>query len=133
MKMKAGLFLAAALLLTGCGNNDDEIHYVKTSVLYDTLIDMYSNTDDYLGKNYHMVGTLYPTTDDDETFYSIYADGTNGQEGIGLELDWDDFSGFKDFDTIMVEGKIDRATATHDGKEITYLVLRVSKIEKRED
>lgn len=135
MKKKAGLFLVAALMLTGCGTqtDDTEMHYVKTSVLYDTLVDMYSNPDDYLGKNYHMVGTLYPTTDDDETFYSIYADGTGGAEGLGLELDWDDFSAYKDFDTIMVEGKIDRVTATHEGKEITYLVMRVSQIEKRDE
>lgn len=143
MKKELILLFGAAMMMTGCsgenqnGNqnnqqDDGKMQYIKTSVLYDTLMDMYTNPDNYLGKTYHMVGRLYPSESDGEKFYSIYADGTGGKEGIGLELDWSDFSAFKDNETITVEGKVERETGTHDGKEFTYLVLRVSKIEKRE-
>ena len=130
------LFTAsAALLLTACGSgggSEAEMQYIKTSVLYDTLSDMYENPDDYLGKSFHMVGTLYPTEEDGTKFYSVYAEETPGGHGIGLELDWNDFSGFEDYENVTVEGKLDKETGTHDGNEIQYLVLRVTKIEKRD-
>lgn len=138
MNKKLFPLLTAMLLVTGCGSKTTEdsgdpadMQYIKSSVLYDTLMNMYSDPDSYLGKYYHMVGRLYPSTDDGETFYSVYAEGTSGH-GIGLELDWDDFSGFTDNETITVEGKLERETGTHDGETIHYLVLRVSKIEKRD-
>ncbi|MBR4200383.1 MAG: hypothetical protein IKQ91_03780 [Oscillospiraceae bacterium] len=126
---------AAAVLLTACGtgSSEAEMQYIKTSVLYDTLSDMYQNPDAYLGKQFHIVGTLYPSTDHDgETFYSVYAEETRGGHGIGLELDWNDFSGFTDYETVTVEGTLDKEKGNHDGEEIQYLILRVSKLEKRD-
>lgn len=131
--------LAAALLLTGCGEknssqsaaDDNDMQYIKTSVLYDTLMQMYSAPDDFLGKKFHMVGTLYPSTSDGESFYSIYAKPSGGGEGIGLELEWDDFSGMQDYDTVTVEGTLKKEKSEHDGNQIEYLVLQVSSIEKR--
>lgn len=71
MKQKLMRIAAAGLLLSGCGKKtessaaDDTMHYVKTSVMYDTIEDMYADPDSYVGKNYHFVGTLYPGTDDE--------------------------------------------------------------------
>ena len=124
----------SAMLLTACGskNSTDDMQYIKTSVLYDTISDMYDNPDQYLGKNFHMVGTLYPSTEDDGTkFYSIYAEESPNSHGIGLELDWSDYSGLEDYDTVTVEGKLDKDKGMHDGEEVEYLVLRVSMLEKR--
>ena len=126
---------AAALLLTACGDTSSapqEMQYIKTSVTYNTIYDMYINSESYLGGLYHIVGTLYPSTDEDgETFYSVYAKSPDG-EGIGLELDWNDFSGIDDYDTITVEGTLDLEKGTHDGAEIEYLILRCTMVEKRE-
>jgi uncharacterized membrane protein YcgQ (UPF0703/DUF1980 family) len=108
------------------------MQYIKTSVLYDTLINMYSAPDNYLGKQFHMVGQLYPSTHDDESFYSIYAKPTDGGEGIGLELEWPDFSGLQDYDTITVEGTLEQRTGTENGTQYGYLVLKVSSLEKRD-
>ena len=124
----------SAMLLTACGskNSTDDMQYIKTSVLYDTISDMYDNPDQYLGKKFHMVGTLYPSTEDDGTkFYSIYAEESPNSHGIGLELDWSDYSGLEDYDTVTVEGKLDKDKGMHDGEEVEYLVLRVSMLEKR--
>ena len=124
----------SAMLLTACGskNSTDDMQYIKTSVLHDTISDMYDNPDQYLGKNFHMVGTLYPSTEDDGTkFYSIYAEESPNSHGIGLELDWSDYSGLEDYDTVTVEGKLDKDKGVHDGEEVEYLVLRVSMLEKR--
>lgn len=136
MKQK---ILAAALcgmLLCACGEKEEsssEMQYIKTAVLYDTLTDMYENPDAYLNKTYHMVGTLYPSKDDDgNVLYSIYATQPGSDHGIGLELDWPDFSGFSDYDKITVEGKLDQDHGQYQGKKIDYLVLRVSLLEKRE-
>ena len=97
---------AAALLLCACGEKGEsssEMQYIKTTVLYDTLSNMYANPDQYLGKTYHMVGTLYISTDDDGTeIRSVYASQPNSDHGIGLELDWSDFSGVEKNDKIMV-------------------------------
>ena len=137
MKKQIILISAAALLLTACGDKSSitqEMQYIKTSVMYDTICAMYDEPDSYLGGNYHMVGTLYPSTDDDgETFYSIYAPDANNDHGIGIELDWSDYSGLKDYDRVTVEGKLDKQKGQHDGQEIEYLILRVTKLEKRAD
>ena len=126
----------ALMLLTACGNSSsvsDEMHYIKTSVMYDTIYDMYQNPVDYLGRNYHMVGTLYPGTEGDETFYSVYATDPQSGHGIGIELDWDNYEGLEDYDKITVEGKIDKQNSIHEGEEVEILILRVSMLEKRED
>ena len=140
--MKSRLFpaVAAAVMLAACNSDtkngdsgsETDMQYIKTSVLYDTIMQIYSQPDDYLGKNYHMVGELYPSTKGDEKFYSIYAKGTGGHEGIGLELDWNDFSGFQDHETVTVEGKLEKQPRMYDGKEQEFVVLHVTKLEKRE-
>ncbi len=141
MNFKWMIPAAALLLLTACGGKtessasaDDSMHYVKTSVMYDTITDMYANPDSYVGKNYHFVGTLYPGTDHDcgEQFYSISATDPDGDEEIGIELDWSDYSGLADYDLVTVEGKLDRTKIQHDGSEMEILILRVSSLEKRE-
>ena len=140
---KTGTLLLAALLLTACGDSSEisvpqEMQYIKTSVLYDTITDMYQNPDRYVGGIYHMVGTLYPSVDDSgETFYSVYAPDADGDHGIGLELDWPDFSGFTDFETVTVEGRLEVAEAqqTVSGadhpEKVQYLILRTTRLEKR--
>ena len=137
--MKKKLIIAAAasaMLLYACGEKNEssqEIEYIKTAVLYDTLSDMYANPDQYLGKTYHIVGTLYSSQDDDGTvIYSVYGTQQNSDHGIGLELDWSDFSNVKVNDKIMVEGKLERESGTFHGEKMEYLVLRVSTLEKRE-
>ena len=142
MIRKAGalsVLLTAGLLLTGCANKTStestaqKVHYIKTSVMYDTLLDIYNNKDQYLGETLHMVGLLYPSKDENEDiFYSIYAEPQNGGEGIGLELDWSDFSEFEDFDKVMVEGKLEQTTVQENGSDREILILRVSTIEKRD-
>lgn len=127
---------AAALLLSACGEkaeSSQEMQYIKTSVLYDTLMDMYSDPESYLGQQFHMVGELYPTTDGDEKFYSIYGRPTSNGEGIGLELEWSDFDGLADYDKIAVEGTLEERKDQHEGQERKYLVLKVSSLEKREN
>ena len=130
---KTAILAAGLLLLTGCGETQDqEVHYIKTSVMYNTLTDMYQNPDDYLGKIYHMTGTLYPSTDQNgQTFYSVYVEGADGH-GIGLELDYSSFEGLADYDTITVEGKLEKETGNVNGTQSEYLILRVSSLEKRE-
>lgn len=136
MKRLGMMIPISAVLLTACGAKDSapaEMQYIKTSVTYETISDMYANPDAYLGKPYHIVGTLYPSQDDDgETFYSVYAEASSGGHGIGLELDWEKGDGFEDYDTVTVEGILETETAVHDGSEIEYLILRVSMLEKRE-
>lgn len=124
----------AALLLTACGGESSAaaMQYIKSVETYDTLSDMYQNPDSYLGKQYHIVGTLYPSTDaNGEKFYSVYAEDSHGDDGIGLELDWSDFSGFADYDKITVEGTLDKEKETHDGASVEYLILRCTTVEKR--
>lgn len=137
--MNKQTIIAAALsclLLNGCGakesSAENEMQYIKTSVLYDTIMDMYSNPDNYLGRQFHMVGQLYPSTHGDEQFYSIYAKPTSGGDGIGLELEWSDFSGLEDFDTITVEGTLEQRTGSDNGSHYGYMVLKVSSLEKRD-
>lgn len=128
------MIAGTGILLASCGGeaSSDEMQYIKTSVTYDTLCDMYASPDSYLGKQFHMVGTLYPSTDDDgETFYSVYASDGDGGHGIGLELDWDDYSGIADFDTVTVEGRLEKENGTNEGEKVEYLILRVSMLEKR--
>ena len=71
MKQARTLILlgAAMLLLTACGNgrqssSEPEMIYVKSTTLYDTISEIYADPDSYLGKNFHMVGTLYPSEED---------------------------------------------------------------------
>ena len=142
IKMKKRMTTAAlaAMLLCACGDKSkpeessaQEMQYIKSMLLYDTICDMYENPDDYLGKTYHMSGTLYPSSDDDgKTIYSIYAKESGSDEGIGLELDWSDYSGLQSYDPITVEGTLEQDTGTYQGNEVDYLVLRVSSLEKRE-
>lgn len=142
MNKKAGVLsvlLTAGLMLAGCANKSStesaaqKVHYIKTSVLYDTLVDIYNNSENYLGETLHMVGTLYPSKDEnEEIFYSIYAEPQTGGEGIGLELDWSDFSEFEDFDKVMVEGTLEQTTIQEHGSDREILILRVSTIEKRD-
>ncbi len=136
--------LTALLLCAGCltacnsqssAPESTEMQYIKTSVFYDTVMDMYQNPDNYLGKQYHMVGTLYEIEDDEtgEVFRSIYGTSpTDRGEGIGIELRWDNFEGIAADDKITVEGTLDSEKGTHDGEEREFLILRVSMLEKRE-
>lgn len=130
--------LAAAALLTGCGSDDsasldkEKMEYIKTSVAYETICAMYNNPKDYLGKYYHIVGELYPSYDDNgEKFYSVYVELSSGGDGIGIELEWDDFGDMQDYDKITVEGRLDTASGVHNGASVTYLVLHCSMVEKR--
>ncbi|MCR5306031.1 MAG: hypothetical protein K6E36_05990 [Oscillospiraceae bacterium] len=127
----------ALLLLTACGDPSssisEQMQYIKTSVMYDTIYDMYQNPDSYLGGIYHMVGTLYPGTEGDEKFYSVYAEDPQSGHGIGIELDWDNYDGISDYDRITVEGKLDKQKSIHEGEETEILILRVSMLEKRAD
>lgn len=136
MKQLGIISLAGTVLLTACGaqaSEPAEMQYVKTSVTYETISDMYANPDNYLGKPFHIVGMLYPSEDDDgETFYSVYAEEPNSGHGIGLELDWENTGDIEDFDTITVEGVLETEKGSHNGSDIEYLILRVSMLEKRE-
>ena len=72
------LTICGMLLLNGCGDpgssdSEPEMIYVKSVSLYDTITDIYADPDTYLGKQYHMVGTLYPSTDDSgSNFYLLF-------------------------------------------------------------
>lgn len=136
--MKKLVLLTAAwmsvFMLTGCNDTpaDDEMIYVKTSTMYDTLYNMYSYPEEYLGGMYHMVGELYAYEDDDSgaVIYSVYCE-ENGT-GLGLELDWDSFDGIAVGDMITVEGKLEQDTGIHNGETVEFLVLRVTMLEKRQ-
>lgn len=136
MKKRTIAAAASAMLLCACGEKNEsaqDMQYIKTAVLYDTLSDMYENPDQYLGKNYHIVGTLFLSKDDDGTeIYSVYAQEPNSDHGLGLELDWSDFSSVQEHDKIMVEGKLERESGTYHGEQMEYLVLRVTTLEKRD-
>ncbi|MBR3449200.1 MAG: hypothetical protein IKH27_15510 [Oscillospiraceae bacterium] len=141
MKRKApalALILGSMLMFNGCGNpgssdSEPEMIYVKSVSLYDTISDIYADPDAYLGKQYHMVGTLYPSTDDSGSkFYSIYAKSSGTGPGIGLELDWDDYSGFADNEKVTVEGTLEKQMRSLHGVRGDYIVLKVSLLEKRE-
>lgn len=130
------LLLCGALLLCGCTepeqNSEPDLIYVKSVSLYDTIVEIYGDPEAYLGKTYHMVGTLYPSQDDEgETFYSIYAEPQGGGDGIGIELDWNDYSGFLDYDKVTVEGTLEEQKRVHHGEENDFLVMKVSLLEKR--
>lgn len=136
--MKKLVLLTAAwmsiFMLTGCNDTpaDDEMIYVKTSTMYDTLYNMYSYPEEYLGGMYHMVGELYAYEDEDSgaVIYSVYCE-ENGT-GLGLELDWDSFDGIAVGDMITVEGKLEQDTGIHNGETVEFLVLRVTMLEKRQ-
>ena len=131
------LTICGMLLLSGCGNpgssdSEPEMIYVKSISLYDTITDIYADPDAYLGKQYHMTGTLYPSTEDNGSkFYSVYAKSSDGSQGIGLELDWDDYSGFADNDKVTVEGTLEKQMRSLHGVRGDYIVLKVSLLEKR--
>ena len=132
------LTICGMLLLNGCSapvssDSEPEMIYVKSVSLYDTITDIYADPDAYLGKQYHMVGTLYPSTDDNGSkFYSIYARSSVTGQGIGLELDRDDYSGFADNDKVTVEGTLEKQMRSQHGVRGDYIVLKVSLLEKRE-
>ncbi len=132
------LTICGMLLLNGCGapvssDSEPEMIYVKSVSLYDTITDIYADPDAYLGKQYHMVGTLYPSTDDNGSkFYSIYARSSATGQGIGLELDRDDYSGFADNEKVTVEGTLEKQMRSQHGVRGDYIVLKVSLLEKRE-
>lgn len=129
VKIALSLLLCGSILC-GCGE-ENEMQYIKTSVMYETFYDMYSDPEAYLGKQYHMVGELYvhDDTDNDETIYSVYCEQDGA--GLGLELDWDNFDGLVAGDTITVEGKLEQDSGTYHGNAVEYLVLRVTMLEKR--
>lgn len=91
VKIALSLLLCGSILC-GCGE-ENEMQYIKTSVMYETFYDMYSDPEAYLGKQYHMVGELYvhDDADNDETIYSVYCEQDGA--GLGVELDWDNFDG----------------------------------------
>lgn len=129
-------YLLCGLLLCGCTepnkSAESEMIYVKSVSLYDTIAEIYSDPESHVGESYHMVGTLYPSQDDDgETFYSIYAQPQGGGEGTGIELDWNDYSGFSDYDKVTVEGTLEIQQRMHHGEENDFLVMKVSLLEKR--
>lgn len=141
MKLKShalALIFGGMLLLNGCGDpnhnsSEPEMIYIKSVSLYDTIMDIYADPDSYLGKQYHMVGTLYPSTDDSGSkFYSIYARSSDGGQGIGIELDRDDYSGFADNEKVTVEGTLEKQMRSLHGVRGDYIVLKVSLLEKRE-
>ena len=77
--------LLCGVLLCGCTepnkNAGSEMIYVKSVSLYDTIVEIYGDPEAHVGETYHMVGTLYPSQDDDgETFYSIYAEPQGGEK-----------------------------------------------------
>lgn len=137
-KHAATLILGSIMLLNGCGDpgsseSEPEMIYVKSVSLYDTITDIYANPDAYLGKQYHMTGTLYPSAEDNgSTFYSVYAKSSDGGQGIGLELDWADYSGFADNDKVTVEGTLEKQMRSLHGVRGDYIVLKVCLLEKRE-
>ncbi|MBR6762027.1 MAG: hypothetical protein IKM30_08365 [Oscillospiraceae bacterium] len=128
------LLLCAGMLLGSCGkqNHSEEMIYVKSSMFYTTVTEMYNDPASYLGKQYHLVGELYVSEDSDtgETIYSVA--GTSGSDAIGLELSYDSFEGFSEGDRITVEGKLEQISVMHHGEEIEILILQVSLLEKRE-
>ncbi|MCQ2434062.1 MAG: hypothetical protein MJ062_02350 [Oscillospiraceae bacterium] len=136
MKAKAWIsLLLCGCMLTACGRKEQEMQYVKTSVFYATVMDMYNYPKDYLGGQYHFVGELYESTDDEsgEVFYSVYGKNpTDSDEGIGIQLVDCSFDGLQNGDEITVEGTLDSEKDTVGGEEKEFLVLRVSMIEKRE-
>ncbi len=141
--MKKRRWIAAMLcvgsLLTACGEKKTdapkEMQYIKTSVFYATVMDMYQNPDAYLGGQYHFVGELYASTDSENgnVYYSVYGENpASPGSGIGIELSDCSFDGLEAGDTITVEGTLDSDKGDFEGEEREYLVLRVSSIEKRE-
>lgn len=133
------VFFVCTFLLTACDEGSSnsvpqEMQYIKTSMFYDTVTDMYNNPDHYLGGNYHFVGELYSMTNDaGDTYYSIYGTDPSDRDcGIGIELKWDDFSGIAVGDSITVEGTLDTETETVDDVERTFLILRPTLVEKRD-
>ena len=140
MKLKRILLpvlFGSALLLNGCGapkndSSETDMIFVKSVSLYDTIVDIYANPDQYLGKSYHMVGTLYPSEEDNgDKFYSIYAKPQGGGDGTGLELDWSDYSGFSDYDKVAVEGTLEKQERVHHGETAEFIVMKVTMLEKR--
>lgn len=135
MNTKAWIsLLLCGCMLTACGKKEQEMQYIKTSVFYDTVMDMYSYPKDYLGGQYHFVGELYKSTDSEngEEYYSVYgACPTDSDEGIGIQLVDCSFDGLAEGDKITVEGTLDSEKGTYNGEEKEFLVLRVSMIEKR--
>ncbi len=137
--MKKSVFCAVLIsgcLLMGCNESSSvpqEMQYIKTSVFYDTVMDMYNNPDNYLGGKYHMVGELTSVTDDSgATYYSVCGNSpTDRDERIGIELKYDDFSNVSVGDTITVEGTLDTEKAEVEGEEHELLILRVTLLEKR--
>lgn len=132
-KAKIAFFLLlCGGLLCGCGE-ENEMQYIKTSVMYETFYDMYSDPEAYLGKQYHMVGELYvhDDTDNGATIYSVYCEQDGA--GLGIELDWDNYDGLAEGDLITVEGKLEQESGTHHGQTVEYLVLRVTMLEKRNE
>lgn len=137
--MKRGLLqMAAALLcvlpLGSCKEDagSDEMVYIKTSTMYDTLYDMYSYPEEYLGGMYHMVGELYAYEDEEsgEMIYSVYCEQDGA--GLGLELDWSNDAGIAVGETITVEGRLEQDSGFHHGETVEFLVLRVTMLEQRQ-
>ena len=76
------LTICGMLLLNGCGapvssDSEPEMIYVKSVSLYDTITDIYADPDAYLGKQYHMTGTLYPSTNDNGNTSTVKTDDIN--------------------------------------------------------
>ena len=133
MKVNYFAIPLAALLLTACGDSSiaesDSMICIKNSTFYSTVSDMYANPDSYVGKTYHLTGQLHISESDDETIYSIYREENGSQ--IGIELDWNDFSGLEHDDTITVEGKLETESGFHHEQTVEYLVLRVTMLKAK--
>ena len=111
-----------------------EMQYIKTREFYDVVTDMYNNPDNYLGGSYHLVGKLYSVTGDDGTvYYSVTGSSLSDRdESIGIELHGCDCSNLTVGDTITVEGTLATEKGEIDGEQREFLILNVSKLEKRD-
>jgi len=132
-KMKKAVSLLAAIMLlcvfSSCGEPDDSINITEN--MYVTYInEIYTNTDDYVGKNITIEGMFtseyYKPTD--TTYYYVYRQGPGccGNDGsmCGFEFTWDGVGSLSDNDWIKVTGELH----TYEENGATYLTLSASDV-----